>query len=286
MSKVIVVTDSTAYIPAELINGHRIQSVPLQVIWGDKVYRDGIDIQPEEFYRNLPKSEVLPTTSQATPADFINLYRSILDEGNEVLSMHISSKLSGTMDSAMQARNALRSDKIELVDSLSTVMSLGFQAVATAELAAKGASLKECKRYAESLVPHMGVYFVVNTLEYLHRGGRIGGAAAFLGTVLNLKPILELRDGRIEAIDKVRTQTKALDRLIDLVIERLSTEKGPYSLATLHADDLPTANALLEKITSRLPADQVRHAVISSVSPVLGTHTGPGAVGIAFLANP
>ncbi len=279
MTKVAVVTDSTANLPADVMAPYKIEIVPLQVIFGEQSLRDGVDISAVEFYTRLRHSKVNPSTSQPSPADFKAVYERLLDEGYDVLSMHISGKLSGTMDSAIQAKNMLPGRKIELVDSNSTAMGLGFAALQAARAAANGASLEDCRMIAEKAKYHIGALFVVSTLEYLHRGGRIGGAAAFLGTALGLKPVLELKEGRIEAIERVRTMSKATDRLLDLLEERIGG-KRPVRLSTLHADAPEAVGMLAEKVRARFNPDEL---VDSEVSPVLGTHTGPGTLGIAFM---
>jgi DegV family protein with EDD domain len=285
MSKVIVVTDSTANIPAELIKASSIKVLPLQVIWNGQILKDGIDIQPEEFYKRLATEKNLPSTSQVTPEEFKMVYSTLLEEGYDIISIHISSKLSGTMDSSIQAKRALKSSQIELIDSYSTSMAMGFQVLSASRLAEMGASLEECKTVAFDAIKHSGVYFAVNTLEFLHRGGRIGGAAAFMGHVLNLKPLLELRDGKIEAVEKVRTMSKTIDRLLDLVEAKVDHKKGPIRLCVVHADARAEAEELLSRAIKRFPSELVSDALISTVSPVLGTHTGPGALGLAYMSG-
>jgi DegV family protein with EDD domain len=285
MSKVMIVTDSTANIPGELLNGNPVRILPLQVIWNSEILRDGVDIQPGEFYERLISEKNLPSTSQATPEEFKQAYGEILDAGYEILSIHISSKLSGTLDSAIQAKRAFPGAKIELVDSLSTSMAMGFQVMSAARMAEMGATLAECKAVAQEAAKHTGVYFAVNTLEYLYKGGRIGGAAAFMGHMLNLKPLLELRDGQIEAVEKVRTLSKTIDRLLDLVEARLEHEKGPVRLCAIHANTPDQAAELLDRAVKRISKTLVSDAVISTISPVLGTHAGPGALGLAFMSG-
>jgi DegV family protein with EDD domain len=285
MSKVAIVSDSTATIPLELLNHHKpIYTVPLQVIWKNHIYRDGIDITSDDFYKRLVVEKELPTTSQTTPETFRALYGQLLDEGYDILSIHISARLSGTLDSAIQAKANFPGAKIELLDSETTSMAMGFQVLTAARAASQGASLEECKTLAERSRENSGVYFVVNTLEYLRRGGRIGGAAAFLGSALNLKPILELRNGRIEAVERVRTLNKALDRLLDL-FEAKVNKRTPVRIAALHATTPNEAAELLDRARSRFGTSDVSEAVISTISPVLGTHVGPGCLGIAFLAG-
>lgn len=285
MAKVMIVTDSTSNIPDELMNGHQVKVLPLQVIWNGQILRDGVDIQPAEFYERLSVEKNMPSTSQATPEEFKQAYSELLDSGYDILSIHISSKLSGTLDSAIQAKREFKGANIELVDSLSTSMALGFQVMSAARMAKMGATLDECKAVAEKAIKHTGVYFAVNTLEFLHRGGRIGGAAAFMGQLLNLKPLLELRDGKIEAVEKVRTLSKTIDRLLDLAEARLDKEKGPVRLCAIHANAPAEAEELLARAVKRIPSTLVSDAVISTVSPVLGTHTGPGALGLAFMSG-
>ncbi len=284
MSKIAVVTDSTAYIPTELTSDDPLYTIPLQVIWGEESYRDGIDIQPLEFYTRLRTAKVMPSTSQPSPAAFEQVYRTLLDQGYHVISIHISEKLSGTLDSAYQARDALKSDRITIIDSKATSMALGFPVLMVLRAIRDGATVAEAVALAEKSIAATGVMFVVSTLEYLHRGGRIGGAQAFLGTALGLKPILELRDGRIEPIEKVRTMGKATERMIQLLVERVGGRR-PIRLATLHANAEAEAEALLKKARQRFEPADITEAFSTTVSPVIGTHSGPGTVGICYLAG-
>ena len=284
MSKVAVVTDSTAYIPQELTQGLNIQVVPLQVIWGDETFRDGVDIQPDEFYTRLKTAKVMPTTSQPSPAEFSKVYQRLLEEGYDILSVQISTKLSGTMDSAIQAKANFPGEHIELVDSNTTSMALGFPVLAAARAAAQGANLQECRQLAEKGCSQSGVLFAVNTLEFLRRGGRIGGAAAFLGTMLNLKPLLELRDGHIEAIERVRTMNKAIDRLLDLFQERVG-DRRPVHIACIQASAPEEGQKLLERARLRFKEEDVKDLLLTQVSPVIGTHVGPGTIGLVFMAG-
>lgn len=284
MAKVAVVTDSTAYIPSETMDGYPVYSAPLQLIWGEQTYRDGVDITPTEFYERLPQAKVTPTTSQATPAAFNEIYQKLLDEGYEILSVHLSGKLSGTLDSATQAKENFPGAKIALIDTETTAMAMGFQVLAAARAAKQGASLEECVGLMEQMRGKTGVLFVVSNLEFLRRGGRIGGAQAFLGTALNLKPILELRGGKIEAVERVRTMSKAIDRLIDLFEERIG-DRRPIRIASLHAAAPEEARLLLERTRQRFSEDEVVETVYSEISPVLGTHTGPGTIGLAYMAG-
>jgi DegV family protein with EDD domain len=281
MPKVALVTDSTAYLPPELVEKYNITVLPQVLIWGDKTYRDGIDIQPDEFYKRLEKASVMPSTSQALPADFEKVFRQLMDQDHHVLAILLSEKLSGTMSSAYQACANLPGAPVEIVDSYSTAMAMGFQLLQVAKAAEEGATLAECKKLAEEARQYTGLFVTLNTLEFLHRGGRIGGGARFLGTALNLKPILELKEGRLEAVERVRTRGKALNRLVELVEERVNGRR-PLRLASLHANAAESAQGLLDNLNGRLEIDEV---IVSTVSPVVGTHVGPGTVGLAFMAG-
>ncbi len=284
MSKIAIVTDSTAYIPKEVGADFDIHVTPLQLIWGEEQFRDGVDILPVQFYEKLQTAEIMPSTSQVTPETFKEIYKELSSQGYEIFSIHISSKLSGTIDSALQAKAMLELKNIEIFDSLTTSMALGFQVLTVARAAANGASLKECLKIAEKTRENTGVLFTVKTLEFLHRGGRIGGAQAFLGTMLNLKPILEVRDGRIEPAGRARTMNKAVDKMIDLLKEKIGGHT-PVRIAILHTNAFEDAKSLQSKVINTFPKNGIAELMIAEVSPVIGTHTGPGIVGVAFLAG-
>jgi DegV family protein with EDD domain len=281
MPKVALVTDSTAYIPDELVKKYNITVMPQVLIWGDETFRDGIDIQPDEFYQRLEKASVMPSTSQAMPADFIKIFQNLLDQDYHVLSILVSSKLSGTISSAHQACIEMPGAPVELVDSETVAMAMGFQILHVARAAEQGASLSECKALAEAARQNTGLFVTVNTLEFLHRGGRIGGGARFLGTALNLKPILEIKEGRLEGIERVRTRGKALNRVVELVEMQVKGQR-PLRLASLHANSASDAQIMLDKLKERLEVDE---EIVSTVSPVVGTHAGPGTVGIAYMVG-
>lgn len=283
MAKVIVLTDSTAYIPEEILTKYNIKSIPQVLIWGEETFRDGIDIQPDEFYKRLETAKIMPSTSQISPMTMKAEYEKYLADGYQICGIFVSTKLSGTVQSCLQALDMIEDERknIEIIDSQSTAMAMGFQVIEVAKIAQKGASLQECKELAESVKEKTGVLFVVDTLEFLHRGGRIGGAQKLIGTALKFKPILELRDGRIESIEKVRTKKKAYNRLVEILVDRIG-DKPNVHMATLNANAESDANYLLKKA-----ADQIKpvETITSIVSPVVGTHAGPGTVGIAYMAG-
>lgn len=281
MNNVAVVTDSTAYLPQTCIDQYHIHVTPLSVIWGGEIYRDGVDIQPAQFYERLPRAKVMPTTSQSTPAAMLETFQSLLDRGYDVLGVFISSKISGTIQSAIQARAMLNGNaqRIAIVDSLSTTMAMGWPVLTAARAAQAGENLAECQKIAEQACKNSGVLFVVETLEFLRRGGRIGGAQAFLGTVLNIKPVLEMRDGRIEAVEKIRTKQKAIRHVVDLVTDRLSS-RTPVRLAVTHANAEADASLMLN--TAQSAMDPVE-TMLCPLSPVIGTHAGPGTVALNYM---
>jgi DegV family protein with EDD domain len=283
MAKIALVTDSTAYIPADLAKKHNITVAPQVLIWGEQTYQDGVDIQPDEFYTRLKTAKAMPTTSQVSIVTLQHIFQALIDKGFDVLGVFISGKLSGTMQSANQGREALgpAAGKVTVVDSNSTAMAMGFQVLAAARAAEGGASLADCKALVEKAREHTGVYFAVDTLEFLHRGGRIGGAQRFIGSALNLKPILALKDGRVEAEDRVRTKSKALDRVLELVSSQVKG-RANIRLATLHANAEVEARALLDRASKEFNAVE---SILSSVSPVVGTHAGPGTVGLAYMTD-
>jgi DegV family protein with EDD domain len=278
MSKVAIVTDSTAYIPDNLVQKYSISVAPQVLIWGEDTYEDGVDIYPNEFYSRLANTDRMPSTSQVTPKSFDKIFSNLLEQQYEILAILISEELSGTISSATQTKEEFTDAPIEIVDSHSVAMALGFQVLQAAKAATEGAGLAECKKVAEKARAHVGVIFAVDTLEFLHRGGRIGGASRFLGAALNLKPILEVKDGKIEAIERVRTRKKSLNRLIELVEERISGGE-PVRIASLHANSSQDAQYLLGTSIEKFNPVET---VFSEVSPVVGTHAGPGTVGLAY----
>ena len=283
MSKVAIVTDSTAYLPNDILKKYSITVTPQILIWGDETFQDGVDIQPDEFYRKLETAKTMPTTSQVAIVTMKTAFESLLEAGYDVLGIFLSAKLSGTIQSATQAKEMLpkAAARIVVLDSNSTAMAMGFHVLTAARAAQAGANLAECQKLAEEAQKHTGVYFVVDTLEFLRRGGRIGGAQAMLGSALNLKPLLELRDGRIESVEKVRTKSKAINRMIELVVEK-TAGRTPIRLATLHANAEAEAKSALKAAAARLhPVEQI----LASVSPAIGAHAGPGTIGLAYMAG-
>ena len=281
MPKVALVTDSSTYLPKERMDPYVIRVVPLVVIWSGKELHDGVDIQPTDFYTRLQTAREMPTTSQPSPLAVKEVFDKLLAEGYDILGIFISSKFSGTFASAEQAQAILPGANIEIIDSLIGSMGAGWPILAAAQAAARGASLAECKAIAQKALENVGILLMVDTLEFLHRGGRIGGAQRFLGDALSLKPILEVVDGVFVGLERVRTRQKALKRLAELLEDRIAG-RTPVRLAVLHANAPELANQMLQEAIQRVhPVD----TIMADVSPAVGAHLGPGTVGFAFMAG-
>jgi len=280
MSKVAIVTDSTTYLPAEIIKQYPIRVLPLTLHLEGREYDDGVDITASEFYKRMAGSDSVPTTSQVNSQAFEQAFEELLNEGYEIITLLISSGLSATFQSALQAKKKFEGAPVELMDSRLVAMALGLQVLAVARAAEKGASLAECKALAENVYNRIGVYFTVESLTYLHRGGRIGGAKRLLGTALNIKPILEIRDGLIMPRESVISQRKALRRMITLAEKDLAGRKAQI-ISVFHAAAPELAQDLLASASELL---QPEETIFTEVSPVIGAHTGPGTVALTYLA--
>jgi DegV family protein with EDD domain len=285
MTKIAIVTDSTTYLPAKTQAGLSIFTIPLHVIWGNETYKDNVDITSDEFYEKLGAAKIMPSTSQPSPQEFVQLYKKVLEEFDEILSIHISAKLSGTVDSAVQAKKILENKAtIEVVDSCSTSMGLGFLALAAARMAKSGENLQAIRKYTENAKDRVKIFFILRTLEFLRRGGRIGSASALLGTALNLKPILMVDDGEVKPYIKVRTMQKALTKLAEILDENIQG-KTPVHLSIIQAGAEDDAKFLQNEINNRVKKEWISEMTTAGISPVIGTHAGPGAVGICFLTE-
>ncbi len=278
MSDIAIITDSLASIPDDLLKEYGIE-VALQIlIWGEETFLDGVDITAQQFYERLATADVMPSTSQATAVNFVKLFEPHVAKGTPILAILVSDVLSGTIQSAEQAKSNFPDAVIEIVDSRAVSMAQGYQVLAAARAAADGMPFDEVVKLARRAPDHVGVLFVVDTLEFLHRGGRIGGAKRLLGTALSLKPVLQLENGAVEPLENVRTKSKAKARILDLVEERIAG-KDKIRLAGLHANAEDEAKELLEAMTKRCDAVETH---MTAVSPVVGTHAGPGTVAMAY----
>ena len=273
MAGVAIVTDSTADLPPQLASARSIAVVPLTLNFDGRSLLDGVDITPGEFYRKLPHVTTHPTTSQPSPGRFAETYNSLLADHDAIVSIHISEKLSGTFDSAKQAADMTDPQRVHVVDSQVVSMSLGLVVLGAASLAAKGEDAQAIVDKVESIRPLVQTYFSVATLEFLRRGGRIGRASSMLGSVLQVKPVLCVRDGVVTPLERVRTFERALNRIIELA---RAVDRGKGICAVVgHAGaeaDAERVGKALEPVAETL--------MIQPLGPVVGAHGGPGVVGV------
>ena len=282
MNNIAIVTDSTANIPAEWVEQYAIRIVPLKIHWGSETYLDGIDLTPEEFYRRLSSNKQLPTTSQPSIQDFLKVFESLADEGaTGIVVPLISSGISGTVDSAQAAVRLFTRVPVEIIDTQITSMGQVMIILAAARAAEQGASLQEVRQAADEVVNRLKVFFAVDTLEYLHRGGRINGASRYFGTALDIKPILFFNsEGKIDALERVRTKKKALQRMIALAEQQ--ADGRPVHVGIVHANVPQAAQEFRDEVEKHLKCKEI---FTVEFSPVIGVHVGPGTIGIALYAE-
>lgn len=276
-SPVALVTDSTCNIPPDLAAERHIYVAPLYVLWGEESYRDGIDITEPELFRRLAVARDLPKTSQVSPQDFANLYRRAREAENaeEVVCGVVSSGISGTYASAMQACEMV-DFPVHVVDTRQTSWALGFTVLAAARARDAGQSAEVVAETLRETAARTHLLFIVESLDYLHKGGRIGGASRLLGTALNIKPVLELRDGVVQPVDKVRTRKRAIEYILTH-IGQIAGERPIVRLGIIHGDVIDEALALRDAAVARYNPGEV---YVSYATAVLGVHVGPGALGI------
>jgi DegV family protein with EDD domain len=273
-----IVTDTTAYLPEATVREHDIQVVPLYVHFGVEAFKETVELSNEEFYARLKAAPALPTTSQPAAGEFVEVFRPLVEAGHEVLALTISSKLSGTYASATAARAMLPDAPISVVDTLNTSIALELMVYAAAEAIQGGATLEQVTAQMEAMKGQIYTLFVVDTLEYLAKGGRIGAAKALMGTMLSIKPILTLKDGAIEALEQVRSKKKAVARMMDLIQSHVGSRGPEARIAVTHALAPKEAEEVRHELVARLGC---REPSVTDLGPVLGTHTGPGVVAAA-----
>lgn len=277
MAKTAIITDTSAYLPNNLVQRFGIHVIPLTVIFGEEMLLDVVDIDISEFHRRLSEGPIHPSTTQPNPEDFIALYNKLANDYDGIVAILISSELSGTVNSALVAKEDFDQIPVRVVDSRSTSMGLGLAVLAAAEAASEGKPLDEVEVAAREVCSNVKVLFVVDTLEYLHKGGRIGGASRFLGTALGLKPLLHLNDGRVDALEKIRTKHKAIERMLELAGEYVNNQ--PVHAAVIHAAAPEEAEALKSTVIDRFNCIDL---YVTDLSPAIATHAGPGTLGIAI----
>jgi DegV family protein with EDD domain len=282
MGKVAVVTDSTAFLEPGVAQELDITVVPLNVHLGDETLRDGIDITPEAFFQRLEKGSQTPHTSPPSVQSFERIYADLHTRTDQILSVHISGRLSPTLNHAERgAESLLGRCSIAVVDSLTTSLGLGILAKAAAEAAQQGATLDEVVRLARGMIPHLYIVFYVDQMDYLERGHRIGRAQAVLGTMLKIKPLLFVEDGEIIPLEKVRTHEKAIEKLFEFVAEFSELEQA--AIAQRHTSPTQETKMLLERLEQLFP--HIEFPIIQ-YGPVLASHIGPSAMGVVVYETP
>ena len=277
MSKIALVTDSTCDLPESVVKKNKITVIPLNVHFGEETFLDGIDLKSHEFFEKLSTSEIHPQTSQPSVGRFVETYNDLLKKYDSILSIHISSKLSATYNSALQAQKEIGNEKIKVIDSMNGTLGLGAIVHHIADLNQKGESFENLVKEAEKIIPNAIFMGLVPTLEYLAKGGRIGKARAFMGSLLKIKPILSAVDGEIQSVGKARTLIKGMDFIVDEMKNRKISK-----LFIVHANHEERANLLKEKTKGLIDPKDV---IIAEFGPVVGTHLGPGAFGVGFISS-
>jgi DegV family protein with EDD domain len=274
-----IVTDTVADLPPQVVKELGITVIPILIRFGEEMYRDGIDLTPDEFYAKLATSKVFPVTSVPSPATFAEAYDKLAEETEEILAIILSSKFSATYEVALQSIGLMkRKCRVEVIDSRLATMTEGFIVMKAAEAANAGASLDEVIEVARKNIPRVDFLAAFDTLEYLRRGGRIGKAQAFLGSMLKINPLITLRDGVVEPAGRTRSRAKAIDRLYDFALSYSYIEEMAVE-DTACPDE---AEMLAERLSSRFPRERIYR---SKVSPVVGVHVGPNVLAVSVLGD-
>ncbi len=280
MSKIKIITDSTSDIPKEEIERLNITIIPLTVYFGDEAYKDGQDLSSEQFFEKLSGSNIMPTTSQVTPIEFEQIFRAELEQYETIICITLSSKASGTYQSAIMAKNTIDKDNIEIIDSMTFSYGYGMAVVKAAEMAQEGRAKEDIIRQINYMLSKLETYFIVDTLEYLQKGGRINMATAIVGNILNIKPILGVKDGLVIPLDKIRGSKRAINKMVKYIKEK-DYNLSKQTIAIAHGAMPEKAEQLKEIFKKEFNINKI---VISEVGSVIGAHAGPGVIGV-FLLN-
>ena len=283
MAEVKIVADSSVCLPKELIEKYGILLVPEKIIFGDRVYRDGMDLDPRQFYTMLQQAKELPTTSAPSPEDFADAYQRAIKDTDSIICILVTSGFSSMgLKSALIARESFPKVPIEVIDSRTAVGAYGFVVLAAARAAAEGKTLSEVVKAAEDMKGRVNMIATLDTLKYLEKGGRIGKAACWAGSLLSIKPIIEVptSSGVVEPLERVRTRRKALQRLLEIMKEKVNTE--PVHVSIDHASVPDDADWLKTQVLSHFDCAEI---YINDWAPVAGAHCGPGVIGLSFYAG-
>jgi len=281
MERIAIVTDSTADLPLALVQELNIAVVPLEVHFGPEIYKDWVELTPQAFFEKLATSRVLPRTSQPSPADFERVYRKLLEEYSTVISIHLSSQLSGTYQSAVLAQAAIPGADIVVVDSKAASMGVGLVVLEAAQMVRQGLGRAAVLQRVQEVIGKLHTILTVDTLDYLHRNGRIGRAQHLVGTLLNVKPILQVdRDGFVAPLDRVRGRQQVIPRMVELAKERVGPGAA-VKMAVVHANVPERAEELARAAGSVF---DVKALYVTELGPVIGSHVGPGTLGLVLFA--
>jgi DegV family protein with EDD domain len=281
VGKVAVVTDSTANLPPVVIEQYGITVIPINLHWGNETYKDGVDITVEEVYRRLRENKQIPKTAAPSVGDFLQAYLRLSQQVDGIVSIHLPETMSGTVKSARVAADLAREHiPVEVVDTGTATMAAGFVVLAAARAAERGEDLCKVKQIAEETSPHTTVLALIDTLEYLYRSGRISKAKGLIGGALRIKPILYIHNQEVDVLAKTRTTSRGIRIMLDEMEERVNGR--PVHVAVLHADALEEARQLKQMVEERFQCQEI---FTCSMTPVMGAHTGPGLLGLAFYAE-
>ncbi|MEJ2739664.1 MAG: DegV family protein [Dehalococcoidia bacterium] len=280
MAKIAVVTDSVACIPPDLIAQYGIHVAAVQVIWDRKTYRDGIDMTMKEFYQRLRTDKTLPTTSSAIQGDYIEIYESLNGKVDGIVVIALSGTLGASYSTAISAAEIVTGTPIEVIDTSTAMLSQGFIVLEAAKVAAKGGTMQEVVQAARDAIPKVTIFFAMDTLEYMRRGGRVSLPQAVLASWLKVKPIMsiETEDGKIHPLERTRTKPKAVEKLFEIMAQRVKGT-GPLHVGVIHGDIPDEAESLKARIQELYKPVEI---LVNEITPVVGTHLGPGALGISL----
>ena len=283
MAKVKIVTDSSSDIPCEIAKALDVAVVPMNIHFGAQSYLEGVSISTDQFYTRMVNEApaILPKTSQPAPSTFLETYKRVAEDSRDMISIHVSAALSGTYNSALTAARQLNESReahITVIDSRNASMCLGWTVMAAAEAAQRGESYADIINLVLEMIPRLHIPSMLETLEYVKYGGRIGKAQAFLGTLLNVKPILGIEGGEVIPIEKARTKAKALERLVDI-----TRQYSPFEdIAVMHTHSPTTAAEVVELIAPYHPKERI---IVAQTCAAIGAHVGPGAIGVCVVSQ-
>ncbi len=280
MKKIAIVTDSAACIPSALKQELGVFEIPFELVWDGVIYRDGVDLAPGEFYRRFRQTPTYPTTSQPPLGAFAALYAQLCRESAGIVSIHVSADMTGTVHTARLAAEQVDAVPIRVLDSRTATIAEGFVAIAAGRVAAKGGTFEQVVSAAEQVIRQVDFFATLKTLEHIHRGGRLGEAATLLGSQLHIAPILNLKQGRVSIVGITRSWKHALEEIVDLASARVHNPRVHASV--FHADALTDAEWLRDQFCTRVECAEF---FISEFTPVMGAHTGPDVVGLAFYVD-